>query len=118
MNSLRILILSLGMQACASIGVTSIQSAPPKGENCDLAVFTDEREIRKSHEVVCFLDGMSAGHILADTTVAGVIRSARPSACQCGADALVIQDVRREGGSLWGRGYAILKAIRYTENKR
>lgn len=118
MNSLRIIFIALGMQACASIGVTSIQSAPPKGDDCELAIYTDEREIKKAFEVVCFVDAMTAGHVLADTTVAGAIRAARPSACHCGADALLIHDVRKESGNLWGRGFAILKAIRYTESKR
>lgn len=118
MNFLRIIIMALSAQACASIGVTSIHSAPAKGDDCQLAIFTDEKEIQKPFEVVCFLDAMSAGHILADTTVAGAINAARPSACRCGADALLIHDVRKESGNFWGRGFAILKAFRYTSRAK
>ncbi len=118
MNGLRIFIVALCLPSCASVGVTSIQSAPAKDEKCKLAVFTDEREIHQPFEVVCFIDAMSAGHMLADTTVAGAIHAANAKACGCGADALLIHEARRESENFWGRGFALLKAIRYKSSSK
>lgn len=113
MSHLRIFILALGLSSCATVGVTAIQEAPAKNEDCKLAVYTDAREILKPYEVVCYIDATTAGHILADTTIAGAINAARIQACRCGADALLIHDARREVATLWGRGIAIMKAVRY-----
>jgi hypothetical protein len=115
MKFLRILVLASSLQACVSIGVTTIQSASPQGEDCPLAIYTAEKEIKKTFEVVCFLDVMSAGHAFADTTVAGAIQAARVKACQCGANGLLIHEVHREANTLWGRSFAMLKAIRYQD---
>lgn len=115
MKSLGILVMASCLQACVSIGVTTIQSAPPQAEDCQLAVYTAEKEIKKPFEVVCFIDVMSASHAFADTTVAGTIQAARTRACQCGANALLIHDVHREANTFWGRSFAMLKAIRYQK---
>lgn len=113
MNVLHLFVLLLCLSSCASVGVTSIHEAPAKYKDCPLALYTEPKEIGRPYEVVCLIDAMTAAHILADTTVAGAINAARSQACACGADGLLIHDVRKEAGNLWGRGFAILKAIRY-----
>lgn len=117
MNQLRILVLALGLSSCASVGVTPILDATAKDDDCKLAIYTEAREIRAPYDVVCYIDVMTAGHILADTTIAGAIHVARTKACRCGADAMLIHDARKESGNFWGRGIAILKAIRYKETE-
>jgi hypothetical protein len=115
MKFLGIIVIASSLQACVSIGVTTIQSAPPRAEDCQLAIYTAEKEIKRPFEVVCFMDVMSASHILADTTVAGAIQSSRVKACQCGADALLIHNAHREANTFWGRSFAMLKAIRFQD---
>jgi len=118
MSQLRIFAFALGLSSCATVGVTTIQEAPAKNEGCKLAVYSEAREILKPYEVVCYIDATTAGHILADNTIAGAINAARVKACHCGADARLIHDARKEAGSVWGHGIAIMKAIRYTSTTR
>ncbi len=109
----------LALSSCASVGVTKLNPAEPKEKNCALEIFSSESEIKKPFEVLCLLDSGTATNAFADKTVAGAIQLAKPEACKCGADAILILNGNTEGMSLtgWGRGTALLKAIRFTHKK-
>lgn len=109
----------IALSSCASVGVTKIKPAEPKDKKCSIAVFTSESEVKRPFEVVCLLDSGTATNLFADKTVSGAINLAKPEACRCGADAILLVNGDTEGVSMtgWGRGKALLKAIRFTETK-
>lgn len=105
---------SLGI-ACTSVGVTRVAEAPPKVAGCKLDVYTSEAEIRQPFQVVCLIDSRTGTTAFHTKTASAAIQNARPRACECGADALIVAAVDTEGATYatWGQGKAILKAIRY-----
>lgn len=111
--------LALGFTTygCATVGVTQLKpDIVRKAHNCPLEIFTAEKDISKPFEVVCLLDSRTGTSAFADKTAAGAINEARPKACECGADGMLIQHTDTEGMTLatWGQGKAIIKAIRFT----
>jgi hypothetical protein len=97
-----------------------MKSAPPKSENCDLEIFSGESDVKRPYEVLCLLDSKTGGNAFADKTMAGAIKLAKPDACKCGADGILVAGGRAEGVSLftWGEGFATLKAIRFTDKEK
>jgi hypothetical protein len=73
--------------------------------------------VKHKFEVVCLIDSLTPSNAFADKTAAGAIKRAKPSACECGADGLIIESLTTQGTTAfgWGSGSAILKAIRYTD---
>jgi len=110
------LLAGLGLAACASVGVTHVKQAPARAADCPLDVYTSETEITRPYEVLCLLDARSGSTAFSDKTVAGAVNAARPDACGCGAEAILIVGGSTEGMSAfkWGEGTAMLKALRYT----
>jgi hypothetical protein len=102
--------------ACASVGVTEIKPGRSKPLGCQLDVWTSVEEIPRPHVVACLIDSKTGSSAFDDKTAAGAIKLARPAACECGADALLIANTARTGVSAysWGEGMATVKAIRYT----
>jgi len=45
------------------------------------------------------------------------IELAKPQACECGADAIIVFSVDKQGVNLmnWGQGKAVVKGIRYKQ---
>lgn len=108
----------VGLLACTTVGVTRVRSAPARESNCVLDVFTSEQEIKRPFEVLCLIDSQTGGTIFHDRTAAAAVEHARPHACRCGADAILISGIGTEGpgmGSGWGHGTAVVKAIRFTD---
>ncbi|MFZ5579833.1 MAG: hypothetical protein ACOZAQ_05155 [Pseudomonadota bacterium] len=106
------------LTGCASVGVTSIKQFPPKPENCALDVFSSEKEVAKPFTVACVLDSSTGTTLFHDRTAAAAIEQAKAQACACGADAIIIGGMANEGISAfsWGRGAAVVKAIKYTRD--
>lgn len=103
---------------CASVGVTKLgKGAKAKPEDCDLDVYASPAEVKRPYREVCLLDAQTSSSAFADKTVAGAVDKARPAACECGGDAILISDGDTEGSSMtgWGRGKAMLRAIVYTD---
>lgn len=104
---------------CASVGVTRMGSgSPPKPEGCNLDVYDDPNKIERPYREVCLIDAKTGSSIWTDKTVAAAIDEARPAACQCGADAILIMSGDTQGASFgggYGHGKAMLRAIVYTE---
>lgn len=104
------------LASCASVGVTISKSVPPKPKNCNLDVYFSESEIKRPYEVIALIDSKTGSNL--NKTVAKAIENAKPQACKCGADAILVgqtNTVTVSGGG--GYGSAMLKCIRYTDNK-
>jgi hypothetical protein len=116
-NKLSLAIAALSMvllPSCANIGVTTIKASSPKPENCILDIYTDEREIKRPFEVLCLIDSTTARSVLATKTGAAALEKAKPEACKCGADAILITEIGKMA-TMDAQGKAVLKAIRYTD---
>jgi len=102
--------------SCASVGVTCVRPGASKPRACPLEVFTSEAEIRRPFEVACLIDSRTGTTAFHSKDAATAIEIARPEACVCGADGLLVVNVDTEGATMatWGRGKAILKAVRFT----
>jgi len=99
------------------VGVTKIAEAPAKPKNCKLDMYASESEVKHPFETVCMLDSKTGTALFDDRTIAGATAQARPQACKCGADAIVITGGRAEGTNFWtnGQGFSVMKAIRYKD---
>ncbi len=104
------------LAACASVGVTRIKPATAKAETCNIDVYTEDSEVDRPVEVVCMLDSKTGSKLFDDKTVAGAINEAKPEACKCGGDAIIVKSSSRTGVSMtgWGEGMATLKVVRYV----
>jgi hypothetical protein len=115
---MRMIPLIILVGGCASVGVTRMgSSAPPKPEGCNLDVYDDPGSIDRPYREVCLIDAKTGSSIWTDKTMAGAINEARPAACQCGADAILVTGGDVEGASFgggYGHGKATLRAIVYT----
>jgi hypothetical protein len=100
---------------CASVGVTTMTTAPPRIKNCNLDIYTNVAEVKKDYEVLCLIDSRTSSRAFVAHSMAAAIKQARPAACKCGADAILIESGTTKGVTIagWGEGTAILKAIRY-----
>src|SRR3989338_5908689 len=106
-----IYVLALGttlLTSCASVGVSRIKEYPSKGQNCQLDVYTDKSEISKPFEVISLIDSRTGTTLLHDRTASSAIEEAKPYACDCGADAVLIETTDTEGIGFnsWGQGKA------------
>lgn len=113
------LLTSIQILGCASVGVTRLagQMPPAKPANCHLDIYTDSTKITRPYEELCLIDSRTGTTAFHRRSAAEAIRQARPAACRCGADALIIGGVQTKGMSMagWGMGTANIKAIRYTD---
>lgn len=111
-------VISFQIMGCASVGVTRLagQMPPPKPANCHLDIYTDVSKITRPYEDVCLIDSRTGTTLLHKRTASAAIEKARPAACRCGADALIVGGVQTKGISMtgWGMGAATIKAIRYV----
>lgn len=106
---------SLMFVACASTGVTRLRAAPPKPNNCNLDIYTSQNEVKREHEVLCMIDATSGRTLGDDRTVRGALANARPEACRCGADAMVVMSssTTTANAAGWGEGTVVVRGIRY-----
>jgi hypothetical protein len=108
-------LLALLACSCGSVGVTQVTPAQPLRRDCVLDIYTSEAEVKRPYTVVCLLDAQTGTTAFTSKTIAAAIEKAKPEACKCGADAIIFVAGDTEGASLvgWGRGRALVKAIRY-----
>jgi hypothetical protein len=102
--------------SCAVVGVTRLTSPlPPRELGCQLRVFLTEKAIRRQYEVVCLIDARTGISNFADRSASGAIDSARPKACECGTDAIIVDSVGSQtvGESYNSQGTAVVRAIRF-----
>lgn len=100
---------------CANVGVTRVNGAPGKAVGCKLDIYTSEAEVKRPFQVLCLIDSRTGTTAFDTKTAAAAIENAKPTACGCGADALIVTAADTEGATYarWGQGKAVLKAIRY-----
>src|SRR5262245_2472058 len=110
MRCLPLFALALG---CASTEVTAIKRAPAKPYGCPLDVYDSEAEVTRPYENLCMIDSTSGRTLFHDRTVRGAIDQARPKACQCGADAVIVVSSQADAHG-HTEGTVVLQAIRYT----
>lgn len=107
--------LLLCLCGCSSIGVTQLVPAASRDDDCKLDIYSSEKDVPVPWEAVCMIDSRTGTHAFAEKTASGAINNAKSEACECGADALIIESMDTEGVTLvtWGKGKAILRGIRY-----
>ncbi len=121
MKSMKFLIILplIFLNACASVGTTRISgiNTTEKPPTCNLDVYSSAKEIKKKYKVACLIDSRTGTTVFHGRNVNEAISQAKPHACKCGADALIIENVDTEGigFSSWGMGKAIIKAIIYDQ---
>lgn len=113
------LLLFLAVAACASVDVARMKTVPSKAPNCAVDVYSEIAAIKRKYEVVCVLGSSTGTSLFADKSIQHAIDIAKPEACKCGADAILVENVSKTGMSLtgYGQGSASIKAIIYTSSK-
>ena len=103
------------LASCASVDVAKMKTVPAKAENCILDIYSEASAIKKPYEVACILGSSTGTTLFADKSVQHAIDIAKPEACKCGADAILVDSVSKTGMSLmgYGQGAASIKAIVY-----
>jgi hypothetical protein len=108
--------------SCTTVGVTPMKAnIVARPSTCFLDVYSNEKEIERPFEVVCLIDARTGTSTFHNTTGAGAINAARPYACECGADGILVMSSNVDGDGFWipRTGVATIKAIRYkAENSK
>lgn len=103
------------LAGCARTKVTISQYAEPKVKACAIQVFSTEEEVTKPFKVLCTIDSKTGTNAFSKKTVQQAVELAKPKACQCGADAIIVTSAEKEGVSFsnYGYGQATIKAIKF-----
>jgi hypothetical protein len=103
--------------SCASVGVKISKQVPAREKGCHLDIYYDSTVIKRSYEVIAILDSKTGSTAFSDKTIDGAINLAKPKACQCGADAMLVCKTDKEGISFgsWGKGMAVIKCLKYKD---
>lgn len=104
--------------ACGSIGVTRLKQATSKEYDCDLDVYTRASKVTRPYDELCLIDVRTGSSVFDDKTIAGAINEAKPAACRCGADAIILMGGDTQADLGYGHGTAIITAIRFTRAER
>jgi len=114
-----VLFLSLAALGCASSGSVQVSSsaAQPKPENCEIELFVSEQDIKRPLERVCIVSARTGTSVFEDKSPEAAVKHAKAEACKCGADALVLTDMERQGVTWtgWGKSQVKATAIRFTD---
>lgn len=112
-----IVLAAVALAGCSSVGSTQLVTSAPKPANCQLDVYSSPSEIKRKYQPVCVIDSRTGTTAFHDKTASAAIRNAKPIACQCGADAILIEGMETEGMTFmtWGKGTAIIKGIKYKK---
>ncbi len=111
--------LCLILASCASVDVAKMKTLPPKSEDCQIDVYSEASAVKRKYEVACILGSSTGTTLFADRSVQHAIDIAKPEACKCGADGILVDSVTKTGFGLngYGQGAASIKAITYTDTK-
>ena len=116
-NILMLLCFSFVITGCAAVGVTTLKSYSQKPADSSLDIFSSIEEIHKPYEIICLIDSKTGNSLFNDKTVAGAINLAKPKALECGADAILVENMQTVSGNGFNYGHAsaIIKAIKYLQ---
>lgn len=114
-NHIKLVLLIFVLSSCASVKVEKLTANPPKSKNCNLEVFNNESEVKRKFQVVCNLDSKTGNSIWNKRTAEAAIENAKNKACECGADAIVINSSGRTKLKFYSyrRGVASMKGVKY-----
>lgn len=101
---------------CASVSVAHFDEAPARPRECKLDLYQSKDEIKRPFETVCVIGVHTGTSIFAHKGIGGALEKAKPKACECGADAMVIMSASEGGMWTSGQGKAEVRAIRYTDS--
>ncbi|WP_299409458.1 serine protease [Acaryochloris sp. IP29b_bin.148] len=90
--------------------------APAKPKKCVIKLYTAETDIKRPFEKLCLLNASTGSTLFSNKSPEEATKRLKQAACKCGADAIIINDVNREGTSAfsWGKSTAKGIGIRYT----
>ena len=110
-----ILLVTCCFLSCATVEVIVLKEYPPKPADCEIDVYMIADDIQKPYEEICILDSRTGTNLLSIKTFEQAIKLAKPKACKCGADAILVTEVEKRGINLldWGEGRAVLKGVKY-----
>jgi len=95
--------------ACQSSSVV-MKTAPAKASDCPIQVFSSASDVKRPYESLCVVSAETAGVAGGQGNTNIVTNKAKARACECGADALIITELKlKSGAELTGT------AIRYTD---
>ncbi len=111
------LLLTVGslIASCATVHVNVLKEYPPKPMDCELDVYMIADDIKRPHEEICILESFTGTNLFSKKTFEQAIKLAKPKACKCGADAILVASVDKQGVNLlhWGQGRAVVRGLRY-----
>jgi hypothetical protein len=101
-------------KGCVRVGSSDV---PAKEEGCPVDVYAAEEDVKKSFERLCIIDAKTGSTLFHNRSSEEAMKRLKKSACQCGADAVIITGLDREslfsGGPGWGRSGVKAIGIRY-----
>ena len=101
--------------------MTGVQTVP-RPKDCHLEIYGSEHDVGQPFEVVCLIDSETGRTIFNRHSVQAALDRLRPAACACGADALIVEDVKKQGAlSTFSAGYGYstvkVKVIRFLQGQ-
>ena len=113
-------VIVTGCTGSTAVVRTSTLTPEPLPKDCHLDIYTSEADITRRYETVCMIHAETGRTLFERHSVDAALDRIRPKACSCGAHALIVTDVAKQGAfSSWSSGYgfstAKVKAIRYTD---
>lgn len=106
------------LASCASVRVKEVKRFEAKASDCRLPVFNNADEINGTYEILCELESITGSSLYVKRTAEAAVEKARPAACGCGADAILVISSGRTNLSVfsWRRGIATLQAIKLNSS--
>ena len=107
------------LSGCGGVSATRVNPGEPKSEGCQLEIFAAESEVEREFVTACLINSQTGTTAFADKSASAAIEKAKPEACECGADALLIESSGKEGptqAAIYGQGQATIRAIRFEQS--
>ncbi|MCE6992510.1 hypothetical protein [Dyadobacter sp. CY323] len=108
----------LVLSSCASVKVKEVSHVNAKPGDCQLPVFNTVNEVNGSYVVLCEVESITGSALYVRRSAKAAIDRARPAACRCGADALLVISSGRTNLKFfsWRRGVATVQAIKTNQS--
>ena len=103
--------------ACAKVDVIRLSDqVTPKSELCSLEIFGSESELTRSFTSLCLINSSTGQGLFDDRSVKKALDQARPKACECGADAMVVKnsETAASGTAMYGKSSISILAIKFN----
>jgi hypothetical protein len=113
-------ITALLVIGCGGVSVTRVRAAEPKHSTCEPDVYNEGAPISRPYEILCELEAETGSTLFHSKSVRTAIEKAKESACECGADAIIVHGTDTEGPGMtsgWGQSTAKVTAIGYVRQR-